>query len=29
LNNRGIRTARGGNWHASSVRNVILRAGQR
>jgi len=29
LNKRGIRTARGGTWHSSSVRNVILRAGQR
>lgn len=27
LNNRGIRTARGGRWHSSSVRNVMLRAG--
>jgi DNA invertase Pin-like site-specific DNA recombinase len=25
LNARGIRTARGGDWHASTVRNVILR----
>ena len=26
LNTRGVRTARGGQWHASSVRNVLLRA---
>ena len=26
LNVRGVKTARGGQWHASSVRNVILRA---
>lgn len=26
LNTRGIKTARGGEWHASSVRNVLLRA---
>ena len=25
LNDRGIRTARGGRWHCSSVRNVIIR----
>jgi DNA invertase Pin-like site-specific DNA recombinase len=25
LNNRGIRTSRGANWHATSVRNIILR----
>lgn len=25
LNARGIRTARGGQWHASSVRNVLAR----
>ena len=25
LNDRGIRTARGGRWHCSSVRNVINR----
>lgn len=25
LNRRGIRTARGGQWHASSVRNVLAR----
>lgn len=24
LNERGIRTARGGTWHASSVRNIVL-----
>jgi DNA invertase Pin-like site-specific DNA recombinase len=27
LNNRGIRTARGGRWHVSNVKNVIDRAG--
>ena len=27
LNDRGVRTARGKGWHASSVRNVLLRAG--
>ena len=27
LNERGIRTARGGRWHASSVRNLMARAG--
>jgi DNA invertase Pin-like site-specific DNA recombinase len=26
LNARGIRTARGGNWHSSTVRNLLLRA---
>jgi DNA invertase Pin-like site-specific DNA recombinase len=26
LNARGVKTARGGDWHASSVRNVLLRA---
>ena len=26
LNERGIRTARGGNWHVSSVANVLSRA---
>lgn len=26
LNTRGVRTARGGDWHGSSVRNVLLRA---
>jgi hypothetical protein len=26
LNARGIRTARGGRWHASSVRNLLLRS---
>jgi DNA invertase Pin-like site-specific DNA recombinase len=26
LNERGIRTARGGNWHVSSVANVLARA---
>ena len=26
LNERGVRTARGGQWHASSVRNLLLRA---
>jgi DNA invertase Pin-like site-specific DNA recombinase len=27
LQARGVRTARGGRWHAQTVRNVILRAG--
>jgi DNA invertase Pin-like site-specific DNA recombinase len=27
LNNRGVRTARGGRWHGSSVRNLLARAG--
>lgn len=27
LNARGVRTARGGEWHPSSVRNVMGRAG--
>jgi hypothetical protein len=26
LNNRGVRAARGGQWQASSVRNVLARA---
>jgi hypothetical protein len=26
LNGRGIRTARGGRWHVSNVRNLLLRA---
>ena len=26
LNNRGVRTARGGRWHVSNVKNVIDRA---
>ena len=26
LNNRGIRTARGGRWQVSNVRNLIARA---
>jgi hypothetical protein len=25
LNNRGVRTARGGRWHVSNVKNVIDR----
>jgi hypothetical protein len=25
LNSRGIHTARGGRWHATSVRNIIVR----
>lgn len=25
LNTRGIRTRRGGRWHASTVRNVVMR----
>jgi len=28
LNHRGIRSARGGRWHASSVANVLARARQ-
>jgi hypothetical protein len=27
LNNRGIRTARGGAWHDSTVRNLLARVG--
>ena len=27
LNNRGVRTARGGRWQVSNVRNVLARAG--
>jgi DNA invertase Pin-like site-specific DNA recombinase len=26
LNSRGVRTARGGDWHASTVRNLLARA---
>jgi DNA invertase Pin-like site-specific DNA recombinase len=26
LNGRGVRTARGGRWHASTVRNVLMRS---
>ena len=26
LNARGVKTARGGDWHASTVRNILLRA---
>jgi DNA invertase Pin-like site-specific DNA recombinase len=26
LNDRGVRTARGGRWHCSSVRNVMVRS---
>jgi DNA invertase Pin-like site-specific DNA recombinase len=26
LNNRGVRTARGGDWHDSTVRNLLARA---
>jgi DNA invertase Pin-like site-specific DNA recombinase len=29
LNNRGVRTARGGTWHVSNVRNVLARTGNR
>jgi hypothetical protein len=29
LNKRGVRTARGGTWHAMTVRNLLLRAGKR
>lgn len=28
LNARGVRTARGGNWHATTVRNLLARRGQ-
>ena len=28
LNERGIRTARGGRWHCSSVRNVLNRSAE-
>jgi hypothetical protein len=28
LNARGVRTARGGRWHVSNVKNVIDRAGR-
>ena len=28
LNQRGVRTARGGRWHVSNVKNVIERAGR-
>jgi DNA invertase Pin-like site-specific DNA recombinase len=27
LNDRGVRTAQGGSWHGSSVRNLLARAG--
>jgi len=27
LNERGVRTARGGEWHDSTVRNLLARAG--
>jgi hypothetical protein len=26
LNNRGVRTARGGRWHASTVKNLLARS---
>lgn len=26
LNARGVRTARGGNWHSTTVRNLLMRA---
>jgi DNA invertase Pin-like site-specific DNA recombinase len=29
LNKRGVRTARGGLWHVSTVRNVLARAGKK
>ncbi len=29
LQARGVRTARGGRWHAQTVRNVMLRAGEK
>lgn len=28
LNARGVRTARGGDWHATTVRNLMLREGE-
>jgi hypothetical protein len=28
LNNRGVRAARGGRWHVSSVMNLLVRAQQ-
>ena len=28
LNDRGVRTARGGRWHVSTVRNLLVRARQ-
>jgi DNA invertase Pin-like site-specific DNA recombinase len=28
LNNRGVRTARGGRWHVSTVRNLLTRSAQ-
>ena len=28
LNDRGVRTARGGRWHVSNVKNVIDRVGR-
>jgi hypothetical protein len=29
LNARGVRTARGGRWHVSSVKNIIDRSNRR
>jgi hypothetical protein len=29
LNERGIRTSRGGSWHVSSVANVLVRTNER
>ena len=29
LNQRGVRTARGGRWHVSNVRNIIARSANR
>jgi hypothetical protein len=29
LNRRGVRTARGGQWHASTVRNLLARRSKR
>jgi hypothetical protein len=29
LNARGVRTARGGTWHQSNLRNLLLRAARR
>jgi hypothetical protein len=28
LNDRGVRTARGGRWHVSTVRNLLARSRQ-
>ena len=28
LNDRGVRTARGGRWHVSNMKNILDRAGK-